>query len=394
MYKVIKKINIGFATEYVFIYLILIQIAATFIAILSFFIKQMESERLAKSIQSILIYETQYLDRYTELGQDDKTDEELYNSIASFLGHSKDLLDEYGEDVFIHYLMLDQRYIIRENIDFDAEIIFSDKTLLNCQEINSNGVKIAAGHAILMNDGKLYYLDLENNLQVDKDFDIGKFYKSFYDLDNFYNSNFGNSISLDEFLLDYYNFENLAYKKVYFIPKLKIEKYRDLEYKDLFDTSNTIYDIFETINPIVNSKGKRYIIDRKRTEESINLLLEDYNEKVNYKFNRFYVKFAYGDEFVDLLSSDIGGDSSKLLNKYKKNKASFFFYGQFEKGYVNNFAYRIRDVRDMQYIDEMYYPFYANSLHLTLNSKIYIPVLNIEKDVKFAYDLMLEKREK
>lgn len=72
MIKTIKKINIGFATEYVFIYILLIQIAATFVAILSFFLKQMESERIAKSIQGIMVFENQYIERYCELGQDQK----------------------------------------------------------------------------------------------------------------------------------------------------------------------------------------------------------------------------------------------------------------------------------------------------------------------------------
>jgi hypothetical protein len=394
MLKFMRKLNVGFATEYVFIYLILIQIAATFIAILSFFIKQMESERIAKSIQSILVYERQYLERYTEIGQDDQTDETFYNSVVAFLEHSKSLVREYGEDVFIYYVMFDQRYISRYSIDFDEIKIEVDKTLLNCKPININGEKIEAGHALVLNDNKLYYLDEQNELQVKENFDIGNLYQSFYDLDNFYNSNFGRSISSDEFLLDYYSFENLAHKKVYFVPKINIEKNMEIEYEGKFDNSNTIYDIFDTIEILSNSKGKRYIIDREKTAEAIDLLLNDYNSKLNYKSQKFYVDFAYGDNFVDFLKTDLGGDSGNYLEKYKKNKKSFFFYGELKKGYVENYAYRVRDARDMDYIDEMYYPFYANSLHLVLNSKIYIPILNIEKDVKFSYDLVLEKLEK
>lgn len=138
--------------------------------------------------------------------------------------------------------------------------------------------------------------------------------------------------------------------------------------------------------------SQRYVIDRKKTEEIIKVIINDYNSRLNYNTRAYKVEF---NDFVDLTAQvmDPIREEQELLQNYKRNTKSFYFYGEYINGKVENFGYRIRDYRDVSTNND-YYPYIGNALRLVMNTKIYLPVFNIERDISFGYDLDLEKIDK
>lgn len=246
----------------------------------------------------------------------------FFDSIFSILKASKALVGEYGEDVFIYYLMQDQRYVNRKIYDLDESIIEVEKTFINVKTFQVDGKEIRAGCGIILNDNNLYYIEANNEIEVVHDFNIGYYYENFYDINNFYNSNFGKSISSEEFLLEYYNFKDLSQRRIYFVPEIRVDIKENTNFESYFDAKNTIYELFENIQEIANSSGKRYIINREETIDAVKQLINNYNKKLNYNKYSYYIEFAINQDFVDMLAES--QNSEDLLKKYNQNKKSFF----------------------------------------------------------------------
>lgn len=384
-----KKINVGFGTEYVFIYILLLNIAATFIAALSFFIKQYEAERLAKNIHSLIVYDEFYYKKYCNIGQNTENIENFKSIIKEFLIYSKKTAQENGDIVFLKYLLNDENFNYFYKQNENKKNIDNDQILINKEKIIVQGQEIEAGTSIILNDNNLYYIDSDENLNCIENFDIRMYLEYFYDEKNEYNFNIYKHLNSEKLLLNYFDFDNFYEKEVYFVPELDISINEDIVSYDFYDKKNTIYDLFQNISPKILNTDKRYISEIDFTKESIENLVSNYNKKLSYKNYGYEVLFEDENSFVDL-NCDIHPDEDKenLLSLFKSNRISFFFFGDIKNGKSNNYGYRIRDYRQLNYHDDMYYPFYANSLHLILNTKLYIPILNIEKNIRFSYDLI------
>lgn len=188
----LNKINKGIGIEYAFMLVILVNMTATLFAVLIYLMKEVETKRLARDIHSALIIDYNWINRYSELGQYDNNENDFKESILSFLLHTKELSEEYGANIFLLYMMNDDRYIVKKHINLEDNPIYTDKTLVNKDEITVDGKVIPAGCGVILNDNNLWYITEDEELECIKEFDFYNYRDLFYDNDLNYNINIDN----------------------------------------------------------------------------------------------------------------------------------------------------------------------------------------------------------
>lgn len=370
-----EKLRNAYGVEWFFYLILFIFLMSVTSGYVYYFKAEKQAASIAKAVNSALVYDDKYYQKFSQIGQFEGTKEETLEKVKEVLRYTTELNNQYGAEVL--------PYFIKESPYYSVGTDLSAKLLINIADIEVEGNIINAGGGIILNDNNLYYLSGEE-LQEIEDFDLEINYDKFCDRPNDYNSDLMEAEGFHTVFQQFSENSNGSLKNVYYVPDVKIEINDNTSERDYYNRNNNVKDLFK-VEYKLNANTKRYIIEEEKTKELVELLIEDYNLQKQLNRHRFYTKWIDQNTDLDNIYLDDKTTNYKI-NLYKS--PSFFFYGNYEGG-KNNYGYRIRKCNSGDI--GVFYPMYNNSLRLSLYSKIDIPFIFDSKEICFGYDLVLKK---
>lgn len=352
---------------------------------------------------------------YDDIITEDIANLKMSNTLITILAYIRDLNLLHGTPSYIMYFANSEWYIDKKTF------LLNEPTEL----ILSNGQEVTTDYGILLNNNEIWYMGkTDNTIYHGEIKNPESKYKKFVikgntDLD------FSVNLHLENTDLNVFPVYDLAsgnqVDESLFISKLRITPKQNISNYEYFYKSQTVSQLLNKITLDGDYLGKRYVIDIPTSISMMKKLVDNYNYEVGYERDGVKKIKAYTLEFLEedfntngiyekdiYLSSDVEGTeeeknrkaSNQIIKNIENNKKSFFYYSDINEadGKVNKFGYRIRDYRFISDTN-FFYPYYANSVHLVLNSKLLIPLFaergsDGEISLSFSYDITERETEK
>lgn len=404
----VKKIKRGVGPEWIGVFIVISLFIALILVLNYYYIRRGEAIKLADNIGNMIV-----------LKETGKTANIKLSDVESVLLQVDQMIKKYGFPNHIIYIKNEPFFLPERTLILTKEIPKNE--MVESIFIRFLGVfsgdfdtrendYIRAG--VVLNDGYLYYLDEVNDgsgsyyIKLYKGKIRGGYNKDYFSMPPIFNE------GLTDPNIAFYSVSGLQ-ENLFFYPIVSEVKYKENNtlVKNVYNKNNKVSDIFEPyiFNP--EDISENITIDRAATRENIQLLVNHYNSMFNGRNFRIsfldeenlslddYNETDFTGEYIDADEAQWIRNTEKKINR---NKYSFFFYSQKrDNRIIDNLGYRFRakeEIKKSEDIGVKYLPSNVNSVHLVIESDIFIPLLkdsdgnSLSRVIRFNFDVAATKK--